>query len=102
MSIPLSKEKEAEVVQSIVRFFGEKLDVEIRELQARLLLKYFFQEIAPFAYNKGVEDAQKHLIRFGEGLARDLLSRAANILGCRGRFASSPEAAELSLSLYPC
>ena len=68
MSIPLSKEKEAEVVQSIMRFFGDKLDVEIRELHARLLLKYFFQGIAPFAYNKGVEDAQKHLIRFGEDL----------------------------------
>jgi len=68
MSIPLSKEKEAEVVQSIVRFFGEKLDVEISQLQARLLVTYFFQEIAPFAYNKGVEDALKHLIRLGEDL----------------------------------
>jgi uncharacterized protein (DUF2164 family) len=68
MSIPLSKEKEAEVVQSIVRFFGEKLDVEISELQVRLLLTYFFQEIAPFAYNQGVEDAQKQLIRLGEDL----------------------------------
>ena len=68
MSIPLSKEKEAEVVQSIVRFFGEKLDVQISDLQARLLLAYVFEEIAPFAYNKGVEDAQKHLTRFGEDL----------------------------------
>jgi len=68
MSIPLSKEKEAEVVQSIVRFFGEKLDVEISELHARLLLTYFFQEIAPFAYNKGVADAQKYLVGLGEDL----------------------------------
>ena len=44
MSIPLSKEREAEVVQSIVRFFGEKLDVEI-------LNSHDFHEITtnPFA-----------------------------------------------------
>jgi uncharacterized protein (DUF2164 family) len=68
MEIPLSKEKEAEVIQSILRFLGEKLDVELSELQARSLLAYFFREIAPFAYNQGVEDAQKHLIRLGEDL----------------------------------
>ena len=54
-------------MQSIVRFLGEKLDVEIRELQARLLLT-FFSERLPLSHNKGVEDAQKHLIRFGEDL----------------------------------
>jgi uncharacterized protein (DUF2164 family) len=68
MSIPLSKEKEAEVIQSIVRFFREKLDLELSELQARLLLAYFVREVAPFAYNQGVEDAQKQLIRLGEDL----------------------------------
>ena len=68
MSIPLSKEKEAEIIQSIVRFFGEKLDLELNEVQAKSLLAYFFHEIAPFAYNQGVEDAQKHLIRLAEDL----------------------------------
>ena len=68
MSIPLSKEKEAEVIESIVRFFSEKLDLELSEVQARSLLAYFLHEIAPFAYNQGVEDAQKQLIRFAEDL----------------------------------
>jgi uncharacterized protein (DUF2164 family) len=68
MSIPLSKEKQAEVTQSIVRFFNEKLNIELSEVQATSLLTYFFHEIGPFAYNKGVEDAQKQLIRLGEDL----------------------------------
>jgi uncharacterized protein (DUF2164 family) len=68
MSIPLSKDKELEVIQSIVRFFCEKLDFEISEIQARSLLAYFFHEIGPFAYNQGVEDAQKHLIRLADDL----------------------------------
>ena len=68
MSIPLSKEKQREVMQSILRFFREKLDVELSEVQATSLLTYFFYEIGPFAYNQGVEDAQKQLIRLGEDL----------------------------------
>jgi len=68
MSIPLSKEKETEVIQSIVRFFDEKLNLELSELQARSVLAYFFDEVAPFAYNQGVEDVQKHLIRLAEDL----------------------------------
>ena len=68
MSIPLSKEKEAEVIESIVRFFSEKLDLELSEVQARSLLAYFLHEIAPFAYNQAVEDMQRHLIRLAEDL----------------------------------
>jgi uncharacterized protein (DUF2164 family) len=68
MSIQLSREKEAEVIQSIARFFSEKLDLEISEVQAKSVLAYFFCEIGPFAYNKGVEDAQKQLIRVAEDL----------------------------------
>ena len=68
MSILLSKEKEGEVIQSIVRFFAEKLNLELSDVQARLLLVYFFHEIAPFAYNQGVEDVQKQLVRLAEDL----------------------------------
>jgi uncharacterized protein (DUF2164 family) len=49
-------------------FFSEKLDSELSEIQAGFLLDYFFKEIAPFAYNQGVADAQKYLLRTGEDL----------------------------------
>jgi uncharacterized protein (DUF2164 family) len=68
MSLPLSKEQKAEITASIRRFFSEKLDCELSEIQAGCLLDYFFQEIAPFAYNQGVADAQKYLLRTGEDL----------------------------------
>src|SRR6516165_11617284 len=68
MSIPLSEEKQAEVIESMIRFFSEKLDVELSEVQARSLLTYIFREIGPFSYNQGVEDAQKHLIRVADDL----------------------------------
>ena len=68
MSPPMSKEREEEVIQSIRRFFSEKLELEVSELQAAFLVDYVFHEIAPFAYNQGVEDAHKHLVQLAEDL----------------------------------
>ncbi|MEZ0273421.1 MAG: DUF2164 domain-containing protein [Roseimicrobium sp.] len=58
-SPPLSKEQKQEVVESLKRFFTETLDAELSNLQAGFFLDYIMTEIAPFAYNQGVEDAQK-------------------------------------------
>jgi len=68
MSLTLSKEQKAEVIGSMRRFFGEKLEGELRELQAGFVLEYFLREIAPLAYNDGIADAQKYLIRLAEDL----------------------------------
>jgi uncharacterized protein (DUF2164 family) len=68
MSLPMSKERKEEVIQSIRRFFAEKLELELSELQAAFLVDYVFHEIAPFAYNQGVEDAQKHMVKLAEDL----------------------------------
>lgn len=41
------------------RFFSETLDAELSDLQAGFFLDYIMSEIAPFAYNQGVEDARR-------------------------------------------
>ena len=58
MAIELTKEETADVVPSLQRFFREELEVELSEMRAKFLLSYFLKEIAPFAYNKGVKDAE--------------------------------------------
>jgi uncharacterized protein (DUF2164 family) len=63
MCLSLSKEQKAEVIGSIRRFVAEKFEFELSELQAGFLLDYFSDEIAPFAYNEGIADAQKYLVR---------------------------------------
>ena len=68
MPLPLSKEQKAETIESIRRFFSEKLEMELSEVQAGFLLDYFWHEIAPFSYNQGVTDVQKYLIRLSEDL----------------------------------
>jgi len=58
MAIELNKQEAAEIVTSLQRYVREELDQEIGELRAGLLLGYIMREIAPFAYNKGIRDAE--------------------------------------------
>ena len=58
MAIELTKEEVADVIPSLQRFFRDELEVELSEMRAKFLLSYFLKEIAPFAYNKGVKDAE--------------------------------------------
>jgi uncharacterized protein (DUF2164 family) len=58
MPIELSKPETQEVIASLQRYFRDELDQEISEMRARFLLDYILQEIAPFAYNRGVKDAE--------------------------------------------
>jgi uncharacterized protein (DUF2164 family) len=60
MSVTLSDEARRQALTSIRRYFDEKLETEIGELQARLLLDFFLAELAPSVYNEAVKDAQKY------------------------------------------
>lgn len=56
----LKPEESAALVQSIRRFLAEELEQEVSGLQAKFLLDYVWAEIAPFAYNQGVRDAETY------------------------------------------
>ena len=58
MAITLPPETEKRLHASIKRFFEEKLDDEIGDLKARLVLDYCLREIGPTVYNQAVADAQ--------------------------------------------
>jgi len=55
---PFPAEQKAAILASLQRYFDENYEIELNELQSSLLLDYIMTEIAPFAYNRGVEDAQ--------------------------------------------
>ena len=58
MPTELTKQQITEIIPSLRRYLKEELEMEISEMQTKFLLDYFWKEIAPFAYNKGVNDAQ--------------------------------------------
>ena len=61
MPIELSKQDTDQIVSSIQKYFQQELEQAISEMRAKFLLDYFLKEIAPFAYNKGVSDAEAYL-----------------------------------------
>jgi uncharacterized protein (DUF2164 family) len=61
MAIELNKDVQTAAVASIQRFFAEKLESTIGNLQAREVLDYFLKEIAPSVYNQAIAEAQQHL-----------------------------------------
>ena len=58
MAIELTKQEIADILPSIQKYFREELEQELSEMHAKFLLSYFLKEVAPFAYNKGVHDAE--------------------------------------------
>lgn len=69
MSLELTKEQRADIIQSLQRYFREEFESELSEMQAGFFLEYLGKEITPLAYNKGVEDAQKYFLARTEELS---------------------------------
>lgn len=59
MAIKLTPQERDEAIHSLKRYFSEEMDETLSDLRARLLLDYVLQEIAPVAYNRGVQHAEE-------------------------------------------
>ena len=68
MPVKLTADQKKEALSSIERFLNDELECEASSMQAGFLLEYFLKEIAPLAYNQGVEDARS----FFQGKLEDL------------------------------
>jgi uncharacterized protein (DUF2164 family) len=69
MSLELDKEQTAALLGSLRRYAREELDTELSDLRAKLFLDYIVQEVGPFAYNRGVKDAEQYFRAKVEDLA---------------------------------
>lgn len=63
------KDQKSEITASLRRYFSENHESQFSEIEANSLLAYFLSEIAPFAYNQGVADAQKYFASLTDDLA---------------------------------
>jgi len=61
MPLTLPTEQRAEILASLQRYAATELDSDLGNIQATHLLEYILKEIAPFAYNQGIEDAKAFL-----------------------------------------
>ena len=61
MAISLADDNRKQLTESIKRFYNERMDDEIGDLKALLLLDYFLEEIGPTIYNQAISDAQGYM-----------------------------------------
>ena len=55
-----ARETKKRLIASIRRYFAEKMNDEIGDLKADLLLDFILQEIGPTIYNTAIQDAQAY------------------------------------------
>ena len=55
--VTFGPEEKAHIVQKIKVWFDRELGEEIGQFDAEFLLEFFGDEIGPFYYNKGLQDA---------------------------------------------
>jgi len=57
-AITISSEAREHATASIRRYLAEQLDVNVGEMQADFLLRYFLEEIGPTVYNQAIAEAR--------------------------------------------
>jgi len=61
MAIEISKDKRAEVIASIQKYFEKNMEDKIGNITASALLDFMIDELGPIVYNKAVADVQSNL-----------------------------------------
>jgi len=61
LPIELKDEARKRALASIKRYFDEKLEMDVGDLQAMMLLDFFLEELAPAVHNEAIADAQAYL-----------------------------------------
>ena len=61
MRISLSGERRERMVRGVQRFFSARLDEELSEFQAELLIDFFVKELGAPVYNQAIRDATAFL-----------------------------------------
>ncbi len=61
MAIELSPDDRKQALASMRRFVDAELDVELSDIQLRILLDFLLKEIAPSVRNQALEEAQVFL-----------------------------------------
>jgi uncharacterized protein (DUF2164 family) len=59
MAIELTPQESSQAIQSLKTYFASDMGEDIGDLRAKLLLDYILKEIAPLAYNRGVQHSEE-------------------------------------------
>ena len=68
MKLELTDDQRLEITASLRRYFRDELERELSQLESKFLLEYLEREIAPLAYNQGIRDAQRFVLKTADDL----------------------------------
>lgn len=60
-NIEINKENKEEMRVHIIDYFFKERDENLGDLASQLLLDFFIDELGPYIYNQGVEDAHLYM-----------------------------------------
>ena len=66
--IKVDKEMQEDMISEIKAYFLKEREEELGDLAARLILDFFMEKLAPYAYNQGVLDSYKYMSERTEDL----------------------------------
>jgi uncharacterized protein (DUF2164 family) len=74
MPIKIPKEQKEQIISNFKTFFEEERSETIGDLAAEQIIDYMIKELAPYIYNKAIEDARQILIQKITSLEEELYS----------------------------
>ena len=83
--INFSKAERDAIIPKIQDYVFKKLDIELGQFDADFLLSFFVDEIGPFFYNKGIQDAQAILHKRIEDITDAIDSLEKPVIARKGR-----------------
>lgn len=60
--IVMNKETRQEMIQAVKTYFLKERNEDLGDLAASLILDFFMENLAPYAYNQGVYNSYKYMI----------------------------------------
>lgn len=60
-TMEINKEKKDEMKERIIEYFFKERDEDLGDLATQLLLSFFIDQLGPYIYNQGVEDAHLYM-----------------------------------------
>lgn len=59
--VKISKEIKEEMRRHIIQYFSEEREEDLGDLASQLLVDFFIEQLGPYIYNQGVEDAHGYI-----------------------------------------
>ena len=69
MPVELITQEVQEAIHSLKKYFSSELEMELSDLQAKLLLDFIVKEIGPLSYNRGIQHSEEFIRKRLEDLS---------------------------------